>query len=83
MTGSQIPFFGISRQYRDLKEEILDVTDTVYRSGQVLDGAYTRAFEQAMARRCDRKFAVAVNSGTTGLILTLDRKSTRLNSSHT
>lgn len=62
-----IPFFGIRRQYALHREELLTAIDDVYRSGQVLDGMYTMRFEQAIARRCDRSYAVAVNSGTQGL----------------
>jgi UDP-2-acetamido-2-deoxy-ribo-hexuluronate aminotransferase len=68
MSGSQIPFFGVDRQYLTLREEILDAVDQVYRSGQVLDGDSTRRFEGSMARRCDRRYAVAVNSATQGLV---------------
>ena len=62
-----IPFFGIQRQYALYREELLTATDDVYRSGQVLDGMYTMRLEQAIARRCDRDYAVTVNSGTQGL----------------
>jgi hypothetical protein len=40
-----ISFFGVDRQYRNLREEILDITDRVYSTGRVLDGEYTREFE--------------------------------------
>ena len=63
-----IPFFGVDRQYRNLREEILDVTDRVYSTGRVLDGEYTREFEAQIARRCHRGYALAVNSGTQALI---------------
>jgi len=63
-----IPFFGLDRQYANLREEILDVTDQVYKSGQVLNSEYTRKFEQAIAAKCNRSYALAVNSGTQGLI---------------
>lgn len=63
-----IPFFGVKRQYENLRDEILAVSDSVYKSGQVLDGRYTATFEQQIANRCGRKFAVAVNSGTQALI---------------
>ena len=62
-----IPFFGITRQYQNLREELLDATDQVYRSGQVLDGNYTKYFELEIARRCDREYAVAMNSCTQAL----------------
>ena len=66
-----IPFFGIDRQYQNLRQELLDAIDRVLRSGQVLDGEYTSFFERQMARRCDRSYAVAVNSCTQGLIFAL------------
>jgi dTDP-4-amino-4,6-dideoxygalactose transaminase len=72
MSGiKKIPFFGLDRQYALLRDEILAVTDEVYRTGQVLDGEYTRKFEQAMAIRTQRQFAVAVNSCTQALIFAL------------
>ncbi len=68
MTGYKIPFFGIQRQYKNLREELMHATDGVYTSGNVLDGPYTDRFEKSMARRCQRQYAVAVNSGTQALI---------------
>lgn len=63
-----IPFFGIKRQYSSLRQELLDVSDRVYRSGIVLDGIYVKEFEKQIAKRCNRRYAVAVNSGTQALI---------------
>lgn len=67
MAAEHIPFFGIKRQYQNIKDELLDVTDQVYASGQVLDGNYTEKFEREIALRCKRRYAIAVNSGTQGL----------------
>jgi dTDP-4-amino-4,6-dideoxygalactose transaminase len=61
----------VDRQYANLKEEILDITDHVLRSGRVLDGSYTSHFEEAIAQYCHRNFAVAVNSCTQGLIFAI------------
>ena len=66
-----IPFFGVKRQYANLREEILHVTDKVYTSGKVLDGPYTQQFEQLIADRCDRAYAISVNSCTQGLVFAL------------
>lgn len=63
-----IPFFGVKRQYSNLRDELLDAVDRVYASGQVLDGNFTKEFELRMAHRCGRRYAVAVNSGTQALI---------------
>lgn len=70
-TKNIIPFFGVKRQYENLREEILHITDTVLSSGKVLDGDYTRSFERAIANRCQRDFAISVNSCTQGIIMAL------------
>jgi dTDP-4-amino-4,6-dideoxygalactose transaminase len=70
-TKTIIPFFGVDRQYATIREEILDITDKVYSSGKVLDHEYTINFEKAIAQRCNRKFAISVNSGTQALIFAL------------
>ena len=66
-----IPFFGIQRQYATLRDEILSAADEAYASGQVLDGAYTLKFEKEIARRCNRRYAISVGSGTQGLIFAI------------
>jgi dTDP-4-amino-4,6-dideoxygalactose transaminase len=66
--NSVIPFFGLDRQYKNLREELLDVTDRVYSSGKVLGGHYTKEFERQIAYKCNRSYAITVNSCTQGLI---------------
>lgn len=61
----------MNRQYKNLREEILDASDRVYSSGKVLDGEYTKLFEREIARRCDRQYAISVNSCTQGIIMSL------------
>lgn len=68
MNGSGIAFTGLQRQYLNLKEELLDATDRVLTSGQVLDGPYVNYFERQIARYCGRKYAIAVNSCSQALI---------------
>lgn len=71
MENQTIKFFGLDRQYANLREEILDANDRVYRTGQVLDGDYTKYFERQIARYCNRQYAVAVNSCTQGLVFAM------------
>lgn len=66
-----IDFFGLKRQYQSIKDELLYVVDQVYQTGQVLDGPRVAQFEQEIAQRCNRQYAVAVNSATTGLMFAL------------
>jgi len=65
---SRVPFFGLDLQYAQLREQMLAASDRVYNTGQVLDGFYTQAFEQAIALRTNRRYAIAVNSATNGLV---------------
>jgi dTDP-4-amino-4,6-dideoxygalactose transaminase len=67
MTGLQIPFTGLKKQYNALRTEILDVTDTVLRSGQLMSGNYTAEFENWLARRNHTKYAVTCHSGSQAL----------------
>ena len=72
MSGTvKIPFFGVDRQYANLREEILDATDLVYSSGKVLDGENTYMFEKTIAKMSERKYACAVGSCTQALIFAL------------
>ena len=67
MNPVSIPFFGIDRQYNNLREEILDATDRVLRSGQVMSGNNTAEFETWIAKKNKQKYAVTVHSGTNAL----------------
>ena len=67
MTGLQIPFTGLKKQYNTLRTEILDVTDEVLRSGQLMSGNYTAEFENWLAKKNHSKYAVTCHSGTQAL----------------
>lgn len=67
MPGLKISFTGLKKQYNNLRSEILDITDEVYRSGQLMDGNYTAEFENWLAKRNGCKYAVTCHSGTHAL----------------
>lgn len=67
MSGSTIAHFGLVRQYRNLKEELLDITDKVMQTGVYMNGPYTAAFETWLAMKTKVNFAVTVHSGTQAL----------------
>lgn len=67
MTGSTIAHFGLARQYKNLKAELLEATDLVLRSGELMNGSYTAAFETWLAMRTNTTFAITVHSGTQAL----------------
>jgi len=65
--SSSIPHFGLARQYKNLKAELLEATDLVLRSGTLMNGSYTAAFETWLAMRTNTAFALTVHSGTQAL----------------
>lgn len=67
MTGLSIPFTGLKKQYNNLRSEILDTTDEVLRSGQLMDGNWTAEFEHWLSRKNNTKHAVSCHSGTSAL----------------
>ena len=69
MNGFSVAFTGLPRQYQNLKEELAEASDRVLSTGRVLDGEYTAQFEAAMAKRCDRQYAITTNSCTQALII--------------
>lgn len=65
----KIPFTGIRRQYVNLREEIMDITDAVLSTGQVMNGPWTMQFEDWLANKNHVKYAVTCHSGTQALEL--------------
>ncbi len=62
-----IPFTGLKKQYNNLRTEILDATDEVLRSGQLMNGNNTVEFEAWLARKNRVRYAVTCHSGTHAL----------------
>lgn len=67
MSGLTIPFTGLKKQYNNLRQEILDATDEVLRSGCLMNGNNTVEFENWLAKKNGVKYALCVHSGTSAL----------------
>jgi dTDP-4-amino-4,6-dideoxygalactose transaminase len=67
INGSMIAFTGIQRQYNNLREEILDATDRVLATGQLMGGQVTQQFEDWLAHKNHQGAAVVCHSGTQAL----------------
>jgi dTDP-4-amino-4,6-dideoxygalactose transaminase len=65
--GIQIPHFGLKRQYKNLRDELLDATDRALKDGQLVGGHYTRSFEEWLKHKTKTKYAITVHSGTQAL----------------
>lgn len=66
-----VPFLDLAAQYDCIGAELEDAVLAVLRSGHYVLGPRVEAFERAFARTCGVEHAVAVNSGTTALVLAL------------
>jgi UDP-2-acetamido-2-deoxy-ribo-hexuluronate aminotransferase len=62
-----IPHFGLARQHSYLKEELLEATDLVLRSGQFIAGEYTKRFEKWLRNKTGYSYASVTHSGTQAL----------------
>ena len=62
-----IPHFGLVRQYKNIGEELLDATHRALKDGTLMNGHYTRSFEEWLKHRTKTKYAVTVHSGTQAL----------------
>jgi dTDP-4-amino-4,6-dideoxygalactose transaminase len=66
-----IPFLDMKAQYASIRPEVEAAVLGVLASGQYVLGPEVAAFEEEFARYCDVKHAIAVNTGTSALHLSL------------
>jgi dTDP-4-amino-4,6-dideoxygalactose transaminase len=66
-TGLTIPFTGLRKQYNALRDQVLNATDEVLRSGVLMNGNNTAEFEHWLAKKNRSKYAVTCHSGTHAL----------------
>jgi dTDP-4-amino-4,6-dideoxygalactose transaminase len=80
--GLNVAFTGLQKQYDQLRPEILDATDRVLRSGQLMSGNYTAEFESWLAKRNSVKYAVTCHSGTHALEIIAEYYATKTTLTH-
>lgn len=66
-TGLTIPFVGLRKQYNAIRDQVLNATDDVLRSGQLMNGNHTAEFEHWLALKNRVSYAVTCHSGTQAL----------------
>ena len=71
MRGYKIKFNGIDRLYDEYSWRLTRRAKQVWTSGKVLQGDYLANFEKQLAKKYNRKYAVAVASATDGLYFAL------------
>jgi dTDP-4-amino-4,6-dideoxygalactose transaminase len=66
-----IPMFDPTPEFLESRDELLDAAASVLASGRYILGPHVDAFEQECAAYLQVEHAVAVNSGTDGLVIAL------------
>jgi len=65
----EVPYIRLDIDWKKQKSKLIPVIDNVLSSGQYIGGDIVNKFEKNIAKFCDCKFAVALNSGTDALTL--------------
>ena len=65
----QIPYVNMKAQWQEDSNELLPIIDKVLSSGQYVGGNEIDKFEEEIAKYCQVKYAVALNSGTDALTM--------------
>ncbi len=68
---SAVPFLDLQAQYRSIRAEVREALNRVLESSTFVLGEEVTAFEHEFARFCQADYAIAVNSGTSALHLSL------------
>jgi len=76
----QVPFLNLKAQYNSIKGEIQEEINWVLENTSFVLGEKVKNFENNFASYCNKKYAIAVNSGTAALHLAL--LSNGVNSNH-
>src|SRR6476469_1542104 len=70
-TDVKVPYFDLTAQYHDLRDEIREAIDRVCNKAAFILGEEVERFEKAFADYCGVKHCVGLNSGTSALHLAM------------
>ena len=71
VTLTKIPCLDLKGQNAQVKDEIFNVYEEVFKNTAFSSGPFVAEFEEKFAKFCDTDFAIGVNSGTSALHLAL------------
>lgn len=67
----KVPLLDLKRQYNQIRDECLQVTESIYESQHFILGLRVEALESEISQYCGAGFAVGVSSGTDALLISL------------
>ena len=71
MKNKKIPYVNLQLQYKKNRASILKTIDKTLSSGEYVGGQQIKEFESKIAKLCNKKYAIGLNSGTDALTLGL------------
>ena len=67
----KIPYVNLKKQYLYERKKLLKIIDKTFSTGNWVGGDEVVKFENTIAKLCGTKYALALNSGTDALTLSL------------
>jgi len=68
MSTLRINYVNLKAQWQDESRDLLPIIEEVMSSGQFIGGEAVERFEKSVAKLCNTKYCVALNSGTDALV---------------
>ncbi|PWJ95476.1 dTDP-4-amino-4,6-dideoxygalactose transaminase [Oceanotoga teriensis] len=66
-----IPLFDLTRQYQDIKKDVLESLDNIFSSGKVILGENVKKLESDLSKKIESKYACGVANGSDALLIAL------------
>lgn len=67
----KVPFFSPERQFNKHQKDFSQIVETVFKSGNLINGPFVHTFEQQLANYCKAKHCVGMSNGTNAIITAL------------
>lgn len=68
---NKIPYVNLAEQWKEEREDLLPILENILSSGQYIGGNEVEQLEESIAKLCNVKYAIALNSGTDALVFGL------------
>lgn len=67
----KVPFFSPERQYKKHQRDFLQIVETVFKSGNLINGPFVHTFEEQLATYCKARHCIGMSNGTNAIVTAL------------
>ncbi|GAB6189263.1 DegT/DnrJ/EryC1/StrS aminotransferase family protein [Marinitoga arctica] len=67
----KVPLFDLTRQYQNIRKEVLNSLDEIFSNGKVILGHNVKSLEEELAQYVGTKYAIGVANGSDALVLSV------------